>query len=117
MVEITPNNENGSVIVSRDVIATIAAKATLEVEGVLPPQEMQLGDFVLSRKQKNKPHRWVKVEYTNEVLELTVHLDIKHGMKIVKVSKEVQEKVKQEIETMTGTTVSTVNVTLLGVTV
>ena len=116
MVEITPHDsEKGSVIVSRDVLATIAGQAALEIEGVYAPREGQFTDFVLSKKYRSKPYRWVNVDYTEEELELTLHIVVKHGLKVVKISEDVQQKVKQAIETMTGTTVSIVNVALLGV--
>jgi uncharacterized alkaline shock family protein YloU len=115
MVELIQQNEKGSIIVSRDVLATIAAKATLEVEGVLAPQEAQITDFVLAKKYRGKPFKWVKVEHINDELEITVSIEVKHGLKLINISKDIQHKVKQEIETMTGLVVSIVNIDLLGV--
>ena len=115
MVELTPTSENGSVIVSRDVLATIAAKAALEIEGVIAPQDIQFSDFMLAKKYRGRPYRWVKIEHNDNELEITISIEVKHGLKVVNISKDIQNKIKQEVETMTGLIVSLVNIDLLGV--
>lgn len=117
MVEITPKNENGSITISHDVIANIAVTAALSVDGVVVPQEGQLTDFVLAKKYRGKPYRWIKIHYTDEQeIEITINIQIKNGFKVINVSTDVQQKVKQEVELMTGLSINTINVVALGVT-
>ncbi|MCL1995657.1 MAG: Asp23/Gls24 family envelope stress response protein [Defluviitaleaceae bacterium] len=113
MVEIKPQGVKGKVIIAKDVLANIAGAAALDVEGVVAPSDTQF-DFKLPRKNPRSQYRWVKIEY-KEKLEITLNIHVKTGFKVVGVSEEIQKKVKNEVETMTGVDVFTVNVVALGV--
>ena len=80
----------GQVQIADEVIAVIAGLAATEVDGV---QQMS-GNI------------------TNEIVS---KLGMKNLSKGVKVSIEVQEKVKGAIETMTGLTVNEVNIRIAGI--
>jgi len=111
MVELKPKGIKGKVIIATDVISKIAATAAMEVDGVASPFDSQ---FALAKKYPKRQYRWVKVNFEDK-LDVTVKVQIKNGYKIIEVSKNIQKKVKNEIETMTGINVSTVNVVALGV--
>ena len=113
MVEIKPQGIKGKVIISKDVLANIAGSAALEVEGVAAPTDAQF-EFMLPRKYPRRQYRWVKIDY-DEKLEITLSIHVRTGFKVISVSEEIQQKVKNEIETMTGLDVFTVNITALGV--
>ena len=59
----------------------------------------------------------VKVEVTPESVAIDLALEMKYGYSILKVSEQVQERVKNAIESMTGLSVERVNVRIVGVAV
>ena len=57
----------------------------------------------------------VKVLVTPEDVKVDLSLELKYGYSVLDVSKKVQEKVKQALETMTGLNVKSVRVRIAGV--
>ena len=113
MVELS-QSQKGKVTISKNVLQTMAKTAALEVEGVVQPTDAMYSDFNPKKYAKSLQPKWVKID-TQERLEITLSLHIKHGYKVPDVSSAVQEKVKTEIETMTGIDVFNVNIIATGI--
>ena len=99
---------NGQIQISEEVIAIIAGTAAAETEGIAlatAPVNAVKGFF--GKKSQSKGVK-VTVEESNALIE--VEISVKFGINIKKVCEEVQAKVKNAVETMTGLTVSGVNV-------
>jgi len=99
----------GKVLISDEILAIIAGKAALEVEGVTG-----LGGY-FSSVSSNKTIRkhmakGIKVAVSGQNVRLAVAITVKMGTKLHEISKEVQQRVKAAIETMTGLDVTEVNV-------
>lgn len=111
-------NENkvGEVQIADEVIATIAALAATEVEGVASMSGNITNELVKKLGKKNLS-RGVKIEVDTENVEVDLALQVEYGYSIPSVSQLVQEKVKNAIETMTGLTVSMVNIRIVSVNV
>ncbi len=109
-------NENkvGEVQIADEVIATIAALAATEVEGVASMSGNITKELVNKLGKKNLS-RGVKIEVDTENVEVDLALQVEYGYSIPSVSQLVQEKVKSAIETMTGLTVSMVNIRIVSV--
>nr|WP_302599267.1 Asp23/Gls24 family envelope stress response protein [uncultured Cellulosilyticum sp.] len=105
--------EMDQVQIADDVIAVIAEIATLEVAGVVGTAPSK-ADFVqaISGKKKSKG---IKVEVGEAEVFIDVAVIVKYGVKIHKVCLEIQEKIKNSVETMTGLQVVSVNVHVVGV--
>ena len=101
--------EGGKVIFANDVIATIANLATMEVEGVsaLTGGMMEELTGKLGKKSYTKG---VKVEVNEEIVNVDMTIAVRYGFKIQDVCKQIQQNVKNSIETMTGLNVSQVNI-------
>ncbi|MBE5761829.1 MAG: Asp23/Gls24 family envelope stress response protein [Clostridiales bacterium] len=109
-----PEQKAGSVTFADDVIAIIAGIAATDVEGVAGMSggiSSGISDM-LGRKNLTKG---VKVEVGSEQVAVDLYLVINYGVRIIEVSKNVQENVKKAIEDMTGLSVVEVNVHVLGV--
>ncbi len=106
----TCNEENvlGEVQISNEVIASIAGIATREVEGVAGIEGTTFDEFKNMIGMKNSSG--ISVEMEGRVVSIGMTLIIKYGYNLPKVSKEVQEKVKSTIESMTVLEVSDVNI-------
>ena len=103
----------GTLRISRGVIATIAKSAALEIVGVGAISEFSAdikGFF--SKGQIPKP---VSVILNDDIAEVTVNIVIKNGFRIGTVAESVQKAVKESVQSMTGITVSKVNVVITGI--
>lgn len=108
------NNNIGNITISDDVLATIASKATCEVEHVCSLSS-GIGSNItelLGVKNFNKP---IKIESSEEGCIIDIYVDIEYGAKIDKVGYEIQSSVKAAVEEMTDIHVLQVNVYVKGV--
>ncbi len=105
----------GSIRISDDVVAAIAATAALETEGVhslsavTPTSE--LAEFFV---KKGAP-RGVRIAIEGNACTVDVHLLIKAGAVVTEVAQNVQLNVKNAVESMVGMPVSASNVYVAGV--
>ena len=108
-------NTNGAELsVSTEVLEKMASIAALEVEGVagISKRAVDLKDAV-----KNKSaFKGVKAESVNGAIIITVFVALKQNAKVNVVAEAVQKNVKEKIQTMTGTAVTRVNVTVADIT-
>ena len=100
---------NGQIQISDEVIAIIAGTAAAETEGVSRPSSAPVSTVkgFFGKKNQSKGVK-VTVEESNALVE--VEISVKFGINIKKACEEVQQKVKNAVETMTGLTVTGVNV-------
>lgn len=104
----------GDIQIADEVIAIIAGLAATEVEGVAKMYGNITNELVSKIGIKNLS-KGVKVSVTPEDVKVDLSLEVRYGYSVMTVSKTVQEKVKQAIETMTGLEVSMVRVRIAGV--
>lgn len=97
--------EKGNVGISRDVVTAIAGIAVSEVEGIANLRESE-GVF----RRGDGMKRFVETEVEGENVKVTVRIHVMYGTPILRVAKQVQTRVKAEIERMTGLRVSAVDV-------
>jgi len=97
--------EKGSVGISRDVVTAIAGIAVSEVDGIA-----NLGHDDSSFRRGEGMKRYVDTNVEGDVVAVTVRITVVYGNPIHKVAKQVQTRIKAEIERMTGLRVSAVNV-------
>ena len=108
------NGSLGEVQIADEVVAIIAGIAATEAEGVAAMAGNIQKEFVskLGMKVLSKGVR-ISVEEGKVSVDLSIILD--YGYSIPEVTKTVQEKVKNAIETMTGLTVADVNISVADV--
>ena len=112
---ITQKQENGSVMISEDVIATIVAIAVGEVEGVAGLSVKPGADIADMIGKKN----WGKgIKITigdDDQLNVDCNVNIFYGQSVVDVAKAVQVKITEALESTTGVKVIGVNVNVCGI--
>lgn len=104
----------GEVQIADEVVAIISGLAALEVEGVAKMSGNVPNELISMLGMKNLS-KGVKVDVSPENVNIELALEMKYGYSIPKVSLQVQEKVKNAIESMTGLTVERVDVHIVGV--
>lgn len=112
---ITQAQEDGAIHISQDVIATIAAVAASEVEGVYALGSSQGGDIaeLFGRKNSAKAVRLSINE--NEEICVECNVVALYGYSVVELAKNVQENVCSAIESMTALKVASVDINVCGI--
>lgn len=110
----TSESDQGSVRISEDVIASIAAIAASETEGV-GNLYSGIGTNVAEFLGKKSLAKGVKVVFHGDLVEVEISLLMKYGYNICDVSKEVQSAVRSAIQSMTNMRTSAINVNVGGV--
>jgi uncharacterized alkaline shock family protein YloU len=106
--------DNINLRISEDVIAVIAAKVILSISGV---HELSGGIIsgINNMLGKKLPTQGIKVDMSDGNILLEVYIEVDYGVKIPDIAWEIQDKVKKELESMTGLKVTTINVHIQGI--
>lgn len=101
----------GVIRIHKDVIASIASLASLEIEGV----KKIGGDFkaniyeLLGKKQQ----RGINVDINrNDEVKLNVPLVVKYNYNLTEIARTAQENIQQSLEKMTDLTIKEINITV-----
>ncbi len=112
---IEQNQENGTLLIADEVIASIAGIAATEVEGVVRLNG-NITNEIVSKIGMNVLSKGVRIAIEDTKVKIEMNCELKYGCAIPEVSKAVQERVKQSVENMTGLEVVRVNVYVAAVT-
>ena len=104
----------GSVRIADEVVSIIAGMAATEVDGIAGMSGGLVGGIAEILGKKNLA-KCVKVEVGETEAAVDLYIIVKFGVRIPDVALNVQEKVKNAIESMTGLSVVEVNVHVQGV--
>ena len=112
---ITQVQENGTVMISEDVVAAIVAQSVKDVEGVVGLNVKPGADLadIIGKKNWGKGMKIVIAEDNSLTVECEVVLG--YGQSVVAVAKAVQEAVTGALESMTGVKVNAVNINVCGI--
>ncbi len=118
MSEIKNQNENitGKVNISEEVVSIISSQEARTVKGVVGMMSSLTGGFAEFLGKKNLS-KGVKVEFQDNNIIIDLYIIIEYGAIIQDVASIVQDRVKAEVESMTGLNVVAVNVNVEGVVV
>lgn len=112
---ITQVQENGSVMISEDVIAAIIAHAVNDVEGVVSLNVKPGTDIVELIGKKNWGKGMKITIGENDALYIDCNVTVSYGQSVVTVAKAVQEAITNALEAMAGVTIAAVNVNVCGI--
>ena len=104
----------GTVKMDADLISVIAALAATEVNGV-SSMAGNLTHELIRRMGMRSLSSGVRTQIEGEEVSFDLSVNVDFGRSITDVSKEIQERVKNTVETMTGLTVTEVAVRIADV--
>ena len=107
-------NHQNDMLISDEVVAITAGVAATEVEGVAVMSTGLTGGIVEAFGRVNLA-KGVKVQTENGQTEVDLYVILKYVFRIPDVSWNIQEKVKSSVESLTGISVSTVNIHVQGI--
>ena len=105
----------GNIKISNEVIATVAGIATNEIKGVAGMSGSVVGGIAEILGGKKNKGRGVKVETSENNVLIDLYIIVEYGAHIPDIAWEVQENVKNSVESMTGMYVEKVNIHIDGV--
>lgn len=112
---ITQKQDNGSVMISEDVISAIVAHAVNEVEGVVA-LEVKPGADIAELIGKKYWGKGVKVIISDDdSVTIDCNVSVAYGHSVVTVANAVQDAIVGAVESMTGVTINAVNVNICGI--
>ena len=112
---VTQTHENGTVMISEDVIATIIEHAIKEVEGVAG-LNVKAGTDIIEMLGKKIVGKGVKIEIgEQDELYIDCNINIVFGQSIVTVAQAVQEVIVNALQSTANLTVASVNVNVCGI--
>ena len=106
---------NTNIKIADDVVAVIAGVAVSEVPGVAQMSGGFAGGISEVLSGKKNLSKGIKVEAGEKETKIDVNIIVEYGARIPDVAFEIQNKVKNAVESMTGLKVVEVNVHIQGV--
>lgn len=109
-------NQFGNIDISNDVIATVVGGAATEIFGIVGmASKNQIRDNLNEILKRDNYAKGVVVRQEDEGIAVDVYIIAGYGTKISEVCRNVQDKVKYNLETMLGVTAKSVNIIVQGV--
>ena len=105
---VSQNLENGAIHVSAEVLASLAAMAVTEVEGVYG-----LNNAIASKKSSGRGIRVVISE--ENTVSVDCYVIAVYGYSVVEIARNVQDAVSSTLESTTGVSVTAGNVGISGI--
>ena len=110
------NTQFGTIDISNEVIATVVGGAVTEIFGIVGmASKNQIRDNLNEILKKENYSRGVIVRQEENGVAVDVYIIVSYGTKISEVCRNVQEKVKYNLESMLGVSANTVNIYVQGV--
>ena len=103
-------NDAGNIKLSDEAIANIAAIAAKSVDGVADIDSGTVG--TLAEALGVKLTRGIKIDMGNGAVAIDINLVLSFGCDITETGCEVQEKIREAVENMTGLMVNRVNINI-----
>ena len=112
---ITHIQDNGTVMISEDVVASIVTLSVKEVEGVVSLSVKPGADIadMFGKKNWGKGMKITIAEDNSIVIDCDVLIG--YGQSVVAVAQSVQDSVTSHLESMTSAKVTAVNVNVCGI--
>ena len=114
-IQTVENEDTGIIQIADDVVASIVGLAVTEVDGV-SKLTGNITREIVAKLGKNNLSKGVVVEYDEDLkAKIDVSVEVKFGYNIMEVSKEIQDRVIQTLQTMTGIETAVINVRVSGI--
>ena len=112
---VTQVQENGTVMISEDVIATIVANSVSDVEGIIGLTTKPGADIADKFGMKNWGKGMKIVIAEDNSVSVDCNIVVAYGQSVVTVAQAVQAAVTAAIESATSVNVAAVNVNVCGI--
>lgn len=108
-------NQYGYIDIDDNVIATIAGLSAMESYGIVGMASKNATDGFFELLKKDNLSKGVKIYSEQNEIIIDLHVILQYGIKISVVAENIIEKVKFNVENLTGLKVKKVNVYVQGI--
>ena len=105
----------GNIKISVEVVSTIAGIAASEIQGVSCMYTSFVDGVAQRLGAKRNNTKGVRVDMSSSSVYIDLYIVVDYGIKIPELAWEIQENVKNSVETMTGLKVSKINIHIEGI--
>ncbi len=105
----------GNIKISVEVVSTIAGIAASEIHGVSCMYTSFVDGVAQRLGAKRNNTKGVRVDMSSNSVNIDLYIVVDYGIKIPELAWEIQENVKNSVETMTGLKVSKINIHIEGI--
>lgn len=106
--------EYGVIKVDDNVVATIAGISAMESYGIVGMASKNATDGLFELLKWDHLSRGIKV-YSNDTLTIDLHVILEYGVRISVVAENIIERVKFNVENLTGMKVDKINIHVEGI--
>lgn len=114
-MDITSENNKDSLIVSEEVLSSIAINSATDVDGVSSFSNRPVDVMTTIKRGSLKVMSPVRIVPDGDNISVSIYLNIEPNKEIKPIAEGVQHNVKEAIENMTGKCVTKVNVVIAGI--
>jgi len=107
-------NAYGSIKIAEEAVASIVSLAAAQIKGVAAMSGSMASGLTEKLGKKNLT-KGVKVEITEQDVVVALNIFVEYGVKIPKLALEIQNEVRDTVQTMTGLKVKEVNIYVQGI--
>jgi uncharacterized alkaline shock family protein YloU len=108
-------NENGKIVISKEVLATVAGMAATDCFGVVGMTAKNIKDGIGTLLGRDSLSKGVEIVEKDDKLSIKVYIIVGYGTKISVVAGNVMQNIKYMVETTTGLVIDNVSVIVQGV--
>lgn len=107
-------NAYGSIKIAEEAVASIVGLAAAQIKGVAAMSGSMASGLTEKLGKKNLT-KGVKVEITEQNVVVALNIFVEYGVRIPKLALEIQNEVRDTVQTMTGLKVKEVNIYVQGI--
>lgn len=108
-------NPLGQINISANAIANIVTNATLRCPGVVGMSTKSFTEEIANLLKVESPSKGVEVNITEDKVNINVFVVVSYGTNIPELADLIASNIKSDLERYTGLTVSSVNVSVVGI--
>jgi uncharacterized alkaline shock family protein YloU len=105
----------GNIIIDDNVIAKIAGISAMESYGIVGMASKNAKDGLFELLKSDYLVKGIKVHSNDDILNIDLHVILEYGVKISVVANNIIERVKFNVEELTGYKVNQINVHVQGI--
>ena len=108
-------NDMGTIYIAEDVMLKVVGYAALECYGIVAMSSKRAKDGLVEWLGRENLSKGVQVRMVDDQLDVDLFIVVEYGISVAEVCKTIVEVVRYKLESMTGVTVRSVNISVEGI--
>lgn len=109
------NRELGNIIIDDNVIANITGISAMESYGIVGMASKNAADGIFELLRFENLSKGIKVNTENDQINIELHVILEYGVKISTVCENIIERVRYNVEELTGLTIDNIEISVEGI--